>query len=132
MFCVGSFEMETKVGVLPMSGKRCLTFWVKALTALLWRKFVQQIAETCKRNIVAFQVLKRCWTYSICTHLKNWHTSKFRSVASWSSILCSKLNWRLLFSTFFFQIVTIKFCCVAMFEEGDNTASDAFQLATQH
>ena len=42
------------------------------------KQYEQQIASTCKRNIVALQVEKRCWTYSITTYLKNCHPLKFR------------------------------------------------------
>ena len=73
------------------------------------------------RNNVALQVEKRCCTYY---HPPQTLSRNKISLLQVEAACCSKLNWRLLFSTIFFQLATTEFCCVTMFEVGGNTCND--------
>ena len=83
-----------KVDVLPMYGKRCLTFRAKTLTALRWSNTRNKLLQLANETLLRSKLKS-----VVCTYLPP--TSKIVThqnfvVASWFSMLRSKLNWNLL------------------------------------
>ena len=97
--------------------------WRHLCGALLrWSNYEQQMAATCNATLLRSQVEKRCCDLKLSRNKI--------SLLQVEAACCRKSNWRLLFSTNFFNLQQQNLIrCVTMFEVGCNTCNNALQLA---
>ena len=91
--------------------------WSNTINKLLQFATQQCCVASCKALVHVLQPTSNIVTQQFrCCKLKQYVTACWIGVYFFQQIL---------------QLATTKFCCVTMFEEGDNTCNNAFQLATQ-